>query len=101
MYLLTRYSAIAEAGVVIAREFSDKSPMNYLKTRAPRLVLTIPGDRYTECSLIFKTNVGMLVISSAMLTAPFSTLFNVQLFLYLDWEPARVRFHISSNMILD
>ena len=68
MYLLTRYSAIAEAGVVIAREFSNKSPVNFLRTGAPRLVLTIPGDWYAECSLIFKTNVGMLVIPNVILT---------------------------------
>ncbi|KJA25093.1 hypothetical protein HYPSUDRAFT_38053 [Hypholoma sublateritium FD-334 SS-4] len=42
MYLLTRYSAIAEAGVVIA-------------------LLTIPGDWYAECSLVFKTNVALFV----------------------------------------
>lgn len=55
MYLITRYSAFVEGGVVITREFPE---LSFSQTRSyPALSeLTIPGDWYVGCSLTFKIN---------------------------------------------
>ena len=87
MYVLTRYSAVVEAGIIIYRTLLYHctvfvSSPNKLTCKE----ISIPGDWYERCSLAFKTNACAYIIIPLWMynRADYSLQFDNQGFSSLD-----------------